>query len=61
MSASKATFTFTAGEAGDYAFACGFPSHAAGGHWVGLKVDTEAKAPTLQLGDAPAKDAKDAK
>jgi sulfocyanin len=58
ISASKATFTFTASEAGDYAFACGFPSHALAGHWVALQISNEAKAPTLKLGDAPAQDAK---
>ena len=58
MSSSKAIFTFTASEAGDYAFACGFPSHAASGHWVALKVVADAKGPTLKLGDASAQDAK---
>ena len=58
MSSSKATFTFSASEAGDYAFACGFPSHAAAGHWVALKVSDQAKAPTLALGDGPAQPAK---
>lgn len=58
LSASKATFRFTASEAGDYALACGFPSHAVGGHWVSLKVSGDAKAPTLKLGDAAEQPAK---
>lgn len=58
LSLSKANFSFVASEAGDYAFACGFPSHAAGGHWVALQVSNEAKVPTLKLGDAPAVEAR---
>lgn len=58
MSTSKATFSFTASEAGEYAFACGFPTHAANGHWVALNVSADAKVPTLKLGDASAQDAK---
>jgi len=58
MSTTKATFTFTASEAGEYAFACGFPTHAANGHWVALNVSAEAKTPTFKLGDAPAQEAK---
>ncbi len=54
----KSEFAFTADEAGDYALACGFPSHAVAGHWVALKVSAEAKVPTLQLGDQPAKEVK---
>lgn len=54
----KATFSFTASEAGEYALACGFPTHAANGHWVALNVSDQAKAPTIQLGDAPAREAK---
>ena len=52
ISSNKATFEFIADEPGDYAIACGFPSHALAGHWVALEVSAEAKAPTLQLGDA---------
>jgi sulfocyanin len=51
MSTGKASFSFTAGEPGDYVFACGFPTHAAGGHWVGLEVSATATEPTLTLGD----------
>jgi hypothetical protein len=58
MSTSKATFTFTASEAGDFAFACGFPTHAANGHWLALNISADAKTPTLKLGDAAAQDAK---
>lgn len=48
----KSTFTFTAGEAGEYAFACGFPTHAISGHWIALEVRDDLKVPTLKLGDA---------
>jgi sulfocyanin len=53
---AKADFSFTADEAGEYALACGFPAHAANGHWVAFNVSDEAKSPSLQLGDAPAKE-----
>lgn len=52
ISMNKASFAFTADEAGDYAIACGFPSHALAGHWIALEVSASAKAPTLKLGDA---------
>ncbi len=58
MAYAKADFAFTADEAGEYALACGFPTHAGNGHWVALNVSDEAKAPTLQLGDAPVKEIK---
>lgn len=58
ISLNKASFKFTASEAGDYALACGFPTHALSGHWVALNVRDDAKIPTLQLGDGEAKDAK---
>jgi hypothetical protein len=44
------TFRFKADEAGSFAFACGFPSHAANGHWVGLEILNDAQQPSLQLG-----------
>jgi len=44
------SFTFKASEAGDFAFACGFPSHAANGHCIALEVSDKATLPTLQLG-----------
>ena len=47
----KSTFTFTASEAGDYAFACGFPTHAISGHWIALEVRDDLKSPTLKLGE----------
>jgi len=55
------TFTFTADEAGDFALACGFPSHAINGHWIALEISDTAKAPTLKLGTAEAKPASPAK
>ena len=58
LSGTKAAFTFTASEAGDYAFVCGFPAHGVAGHWVSLKVSDTAKAPSLKLGDAPEKEIK---
>src|SRR4051812_6879679 len=53
LSSTKAAFSFTASDAGDYAFPCGFPSHAVAGHWVAVKVSNDAKAPSLKVGDAP--------
>jgi plastocyanin len=57
ISYGKASFTFTADEAGEYAFACGFPAHAINGHWVGLDISEEAKVPTLKLGEKAAVEA----
>jgi hypothetical protein len=54
----KAEFSFTPDEAGEFALACGFPSHALAGHWLGFNVSAEAKVPTLQFGDQPAKEVK---
>ncbi len=54
----KADFSFTADEAGEFALACGFPSHAVAGHWVALNISAEAKVPTIQFGDQPAKEVK---
>lgn len=51
ISSNKATFQFTTEEAGDYAIACGFPSHALAGHWIALEVSASASAPSLQLGE----------
>jgi hypothetical protein len=53
MSYDKASFTFVADEAGEFAFACGFPTHALNGHWIALDISNEAKEPTLKLGDNP--------
>lgn len=58
ISLNKAEFNFVANEEGEYAFACGFPAHAINGHWLALNVSADAKAPTLQLGDKPAVEAK---
>jgi hypothetical protein len=44
-------FQFTADEAGEFAIACGFPSHSANGHWIGFDVSATATAPSLQFGD----------
>ena len=43
-------FQFVADEAGDFAMACGFPSHSANGHWIAFDVSTTATAPSLQFG-----------
>jgi hypothetical protein len=51
----KSSFSFVADEAGEFAFACGFPSHAMNGHWIALEISDEAKAPTIKLGAAEAK------
>ena len=58
LSMGKADFSFVADEAGEFALACGFPAHSATGHWITLNVSADAKAPTLQLGDLPAKEIK---
>jgi Sulfocyanin (SoxE) domain len=58
MSMGTADFSFVANEAGEYALACGFPAHAATGHWVGLNVSADAKVPTLQLGELAPKEIK---
>jgi len=58
ISTGKATFVFQAGEPGEYALACGIPTHAMGGHWLALQVSPTAAVPTLQLGDAPPQSAK---
>lgn len=58
MSYAKATFTFTPDEAGEFAFACGFPTHALNGHWIALDVSDEAREATLKLGEKPAMAAK---
>jgi len=58
ISTSKATFSFVANAAGEYAIACGVPTHAAGGHWIALNISASAKGPKLKLGDLPERDAK---
>lgn len=58
ISTAKAVFKFVASEPGKYAFACGFPSHAIAGQWVALDISNDAKAPSLKVGDAPAREAK---
>lgn len=45
-------FEFVADEAGDFAIACGFPAHAANGHWIALEVSDTATQPSLQFGNA---------
>jgi hypothetical protein len=39
--------TFDADQAGWYWLLCGVPTHALEGEWIGLKVDPDAKAPSL--------------
>ena len=41
------SFTFVVDEVGKFAIACGFPAHAAGGHWIGLKVKKDISTPEL--------------
>jgi sulfocyanin len=52
ISTSKSQFQFVADEAGEYAIACGFPSHSLAGHWIALDVSASAKVPVLKLGEA---------
>lgn len=54
----KAEFSFTPDEAGEFALACGFPSHALAGHWLSFNVSADAKVATIQFGDQPAKEVK---
>ena len=39
----EAKFSFELDEPGDFAFACGFPAHAASGHWIKLEVSDDFK------------------
>lgn len=57
LSFAKASFSFVADEAGEFAFACGFPAHTLNGHWLALEIDESAKVPTLKLGDEAAREA----
>jgi hypothetical protein len=45
----KDEFSFVADETGKFAIACGFPAHAASGHWITLNIDREAEAPSLKF------------
>lgn len=47
-------FSFTAATAGQYAFVCGIPGHAAGGMWDEFDVSASAKAPTINTGNGAA-------
>ncbi|MCB1224334.1 MAG: hypothetical protein KDK99_00865 [Verrucomicrobiales bacterium] len=47
----SADFTFTPDEEGDFALACGFPSHALAGHWVTFQVVPADQRPSLKLGE----------
>jgi plastocyanin len=52
-------FEFTVDEAGAYAFACGFPTHSANGHWIRLDVKKDLKtaafiAPEAKPAEQPA-------
>jgi plastocyanin len=58
VSFKKVVFSFTASEPGEYALACGFPAHAAGGHWIGFDVQDGLSKPTLKLGNSDAVEAK---
>ncbi len=55
---AKADFSFTADEAGEYALACGFPAHAANGHWLALEVGEDISVPSIQIGDAAPRELK---
>jgi sulfocyanin len=52
---AKNGMTFTANPSGDYFIFCGVPGHGQGGMYIGLKVSTTAKAPSLM--PAPKKSA----
>ncbi|MEZ0386454.1 MAG: sulfocyanin-like copper-binding protein [Verrucomicrobium sp.] len=57
----KRTFDFVPDEAGEFAFACGFPGHTMNGHWLTLIVSDTAEKPTLKLGEEAAQEAGPAK
>jgi Sulfocyanin (SoxE) domain len=40
--------TFTAEEAGWYWLLCGVPGHAIAGEWIGVRVDPDARAPSVK-------------
>jgi hypothetical protein len=46
-------FEFTPDEAGDFSFACGFPTHSANGHRIFLKIKKDLKQATFVV---PAKE-----
>ena len=52
---AKNGMTFTANPPGDYFFFCGVPGHGQAGMYIGLKVSTTAKVPSLMT--APKKPA----
>ena len=58
LSSTRARFSFVAGETGDYAITCGFPTHALSGHWIAFNVRDDLKIPTLKLGEGEAREAK---
>jgi uncharacterized cupredoxin-like copper-binding protein len=41
-------FSFTAGEEGEYALACGVPGHAAQGHWINFVVGSSDVEPSFE-------------
>lgn len=45
----KDEFSFTVDEAGKFAIACGFPAHAASGHWIALNVSKSEPLPKLEF------------
>ena len=54
MSEGTVNFSFVPDEAGDYAFACGFPIHSANGHWIKLTVSDEVEKPVYEVEEAEA-------
>jgi len=51
-------FEFTPDETGDFAFACGFPTHSANGHRIFLKIKKGLKQAAFILPDKKKSDAK---
>jgi hypothetical protein len=43
MSSKIEKFEFTPYEAGDFSFACGFPTHSVNGHRIFLKINKDIK------------------
>lgn len=46
-------FTFVTDDVGEFAIACGFPSHSAGGHWIGLNITKEGDDASVKFKKLP--------
>jgi hypothetical protein len=46
-------FTFVTDDVGEFAIACGFPSHSAGGHWIGLNITKDGDNASVKFKKQP--------